>query len=182
MSEYKRIIAVVGMCGSGKSEATNYFCSAGWDKVYFGGLTMDILAEKGLEKNEENERTVRENLRKEHGPAAFAKLLLPKIALLAQKNNTVLDGLYSWSEYKILRDHFGESLEVLAIVTPRNIRYSRLGIRKIRPLTKEDCRKRDYSEIENIEKGGPIAIADSYAENSGNLERLYEQLDKIIAH
>ena len=47
-----KIVAIVGMCGSGKSIATNVFCERGWEKVYFGGLTMDKLEEMGLAKTE----------------------------------------------------------------------------------------------------------------------------------
>ncbi|MBR6708400.1 MAG: dephospho-CoA kinase, partial [Clostridia bacterium] len=166
--------------GSGKSVATEFFCENGWEKIYFGGLTMDVLAERGLPKNEANERAVRESLRAEHGPGAFAKLLLPRIEETAKRSNTVLDGLYSWSEYKELKAHFGDALTVLAVVTPRLLRYERLAVRTVRPLSFEDSQKRDFAEIENIEKGGPIAIADVYADNSGDVEALREQLKKLL--
>ena len=35
-----KIIAVVGMCGSGKSIVSEYLESVGLKKVYFGGVTM----------------------------------------------------------------------------------------------------------------------------------------------
>ena len=37
---------------------------------------------------------------------AFALLALPKIAKGLEKGHVVIDGLYSWSEYKILKRHF----------------------------------------------------------------------------
>ena len=46
-----RITAVVGMCGAGKSEVTKVFLEEGYEKVYFGGVTMDVLEKRGLEKN-----------------------------------------------------------------------------------------------------------------------------------
>ena len=49
------IVAVVGMCGSGKSVVTEVFTDRGWKSVYFGGVTMKIIAEEGLEKTPENE-------------------------------------------------------------------------------------------------------------------------------
>ena len=39
-------VAVVGMCGSGKSVLANHFVNDGWACVYFGGVTMKILEEK----------------------------------------------------------------------------------------------------------------------------------------
>ena len=53
------VVAVVGMCGSGKSVATEVFTAAGWPKVYFGGITMEELERRGLPKNEKNEKAVR---------------------------------------------------------------------------------------------------------------------------
>ena len=38
-----KLVAIVGMCGSGKSDATEWFVELGWDRVYFGGVTMDEL-------------------------------------------------------------------------------------------------------------------------------------------
>ena len=40
-----KIIAIVGMCGSGKSVASDYLESIGYKKVYFGGVTMEKLQE-----------------------------------------------------------------------------------------------------------------------------------------
>ena len=74
-----KIIAIVGMCGSGKSVASDYLVEKGWNKIYFGGVTMDELKKNNLEVTPDNERMMREKLRKEYGMAAYAILLLPKI-------------------------------------------------------------------------------------------------------
>ena len=50
-----KIIAIVGMCGSGKSVASEYLENKGYEKVYFGGVTMDKLKESGLEITPSNE-------------------------------------------------------------------------------------------------------------------------------
>ena len=105
-----KIIAIVGMCGSGKSVASELLEQKGYKKVYFGGVTMEKLKEKGLEVTPENEKMMREKLREDLGMGAFAKILLPKIKELSEKENVVLDGLYSWDEYKILDTEFGKQL------------------------------------------------------------------------
>jgi dephospho-CoA kinase len=177
----KKIIATVGMCGSGKSVAGERLERLGFAKVYFGGLTIDEVKRRGLEVNEKNERVVREELRHEHGMGAFALLSLPKIeALLAEGKRVLIDGLYSFSEYKILKEKYGNSLLVVAVFTPRALRYERLGRREERPLTLKEAVSRDYSEIENIEKGGPIALADYTLVNDGTQEELIQQLDQIV--
>ena len=75
----KKLLAIVGMCGSGKSIASDYLEEKGWNKIYFGGVTMDKLKENNLEVNPQNEKMMREKLRQEYGMAAYAILLLPKI-------------------------------------------------------------------------------------------------------
>ena len=55
----KNIIAILGMCGSGKSIASAFLEDLGYEKVYFGGVTLDKLKENGLEINPENEKMMR---------------------------------------------------------------------------------------------------------------------------
>ena len=130
-----------------------------------------------------------EELRKKHGMSAMAKLNVPKIMNLIKKNNIVADGLYSFQEYKLLKNKFPKELKVIAIYAPPETRYKRLSDRKVtkddtkkrnRKYTRKDAIARDYAEIENLEKGGPIAMADYTVLNTKNLRYLNEQLDEII--
>ena len=57
----KKIIAVVGMCGSGKSEITKFFTDKGWSSIYFGGVTMEELKKRGMPVNEKNEKRKLQN-------------------------------------------------------------------------------------------------------------------------
>ena len=175
-----KVIAIVGMCGSGKSIAWDLLTEKGFEKVYFGGVTLEKLQEKGLEVTPENEKMMREKLREDLGMGAFAKILLPRIKKYSETKNVVLDGLYSWDEYKILQEELGKKLKVIAIVADKKIRYSRLEKREIRPLTKKEAEKRDLSEIENIAKAPPIAYADYYVLNNGTLEEYKERLNQIL--
>lgn len=179
----KKLIAIVGMSGSGKSVASDYLENIGFNKIYFGGVVLSEVKKRGLEVTPENEKQVREDLRKEHGMAAMAKLLLPEIEESIKEHDTVLDGLYSWDEYVVLKEKFNDKLKLIAIIVDKDIRYERVSQRVIRPLNKEEIEKRDKSEIENLAKGGPIVIADYYLLNNGNIEdyekRLKEILEKI---
>lgn len=176
-----QVIALVGMCGSGKSVCCEEFKASGWEYVYFGGVTMQELEKRGLERCEANERAIREELRKTHGPAAFAILLIDQIREKLKTSHVCLDGLYSWSEWKVLREAFGDRLTVVAIVTERKKRYDRISQRPIRPLTPQEAESRDVAEIENMEKGGPIAMADLFLFNDGDLEEFRESTRAIIA-
>ena len=174
-----KLYAIVGMCGSGKSIASDYLVSKGFNKVYFGGVTMDKLKEANLEVNPENEKMMREKLRNELGMGAFAIVLLPKIKECVNNGNTVLDGVYSYDEVKILKENFSE-LKIIAIVCDKDIRYDRLSIRDVRPLTNEEASARDVAEVENIAKAPPIAMADYYILNNGNIKEYKNRLEEIL--
>lgn len=175
-----KAVAVVGMCGSGKSVLSQYFCELGWQSVYFGGVTVSQLKKDGIAVNEQNERIMREGLRKRYGMGAFAVLLKDEILDKLSRSNVVLDGLYSWSEYKILKELLGDNLVVLAIVTNSSVRKERLRGRDVRPLTAEQVDGRDIAEIENSEKGGPIAKADYYIVNNGTEQQLRAQFEDFM--
>ncbi len=168
------------MCGSGKSEAVKFFIEHGYNKVYFGEVVMDEIKRLGLEVNEQNERSVRENLRKQHGMGAMAVKSLPKIEKLYAEGSVVIESLYSWEEYKIVKEKFGDSFKLLTIYTTKETRYKRLGERPTRPLTRIESQSRDISEIENLDKGGPIAFTDYIVLNDGSIGELNRQLKKFL--
>jgi dephospho-CoA kinase len=175
-----KIIAIIGMCGSGKSEAVKYFEPPGYKKVYFGGVVMEEMKRLGLEVNETNERMTRENLRKEFGMGAMAVKSLPKIAEFYKSGDVVIESLYSWDEFKIVKEKFGESFKLLTVYTTKELRYERLSKRPFRPLTNEEALSRDYSELEKLDKGGPIAFTDYLVINDSSLGELNKQLQKYI--
>lgn len=175
-----KVVAIVGMCGSGKSIATDVLeQELNYQKVYFGGVTMEKLKESNMEVTPENEKIIREGLRKELGMGAFAKILLPRIKEYSLNGDVVLDGLYSWDEYKILKEEI-DNLKMIAIVADKDVRYQRLTERVVRGLNNEQAKARDIAEIENSAKGGPIAYADYYILNNGTLDEYRNRLLEII--
>ena len=176
-----KLIAIVGMCGSGKSIACDYYEKKGYKKVYFGGVVLEEVKRLGLEITPENERIVRNQLRTDYGMAAMAIKSLPKIEENIKTDNVVIDGLYSWDELVVLKEKYPE-LIVLAIVVDKKIRYNRLATRDVRPFSNEDAKKRDLNEIENMAKGGPIVYADYYILNNGGLDEYNSELDRITKH
>lgn len=173
-----KIIAVVGMCGSGKSEAVKFFVENGYKRVYFGEVVMNEMKRLGLEVNEANERATRENLRKEFGMGAMAVKSLPVIEEFMKQSNVVIESLYSWEEFKILKDKFGDAFKLITIYTTKELRYERLLKRPFRPLTNEESKSRDISEIEKLDKGGPIAYTDYLIMNDGTLDEMNAELKK----
>lgn len=180
----KLILAVVGMAGSGKSEVVKQLVKKlNWPVIYLGRITFAWMKKRKIPVNYANEKKAREQIRRENGGmGAYAKLSLPNIAELLKKNNGVIvESLYSWSEYKILKDKYGDSFKVIAALASPAIRFRRLHKRKKeRPMKNyAEFQTRDYSEIENIEKGGPIAMADYPIVNEGSLGDLHKKLNAL---
>lgn len=183
-SKDTKILAIVGMSGSGKSVVVDFLTNHSVPKVYFGGMIIKEMQKRGLDITPENERNFREMIRETEGTDWVVRQAIAetKDLINSGQKRIVLDGVYSWTEYKILKHEFpGNQLTFIAVVADKAIRYERVAKRPIRPFDNKAIRERDLSEIENLEKGGPIAAADHYLLNNNTIEDLYSQL-KIVLH
>jgi dephospho-CoA kinase len=176
-----KVVAIVGMAGAGKSEVARVFEEHGFKKVRFGDITDEGLKSRGLEASEENERYIRQQLREKHGMAAYAKLNLSRIDSSLKSANVVVDGLYSWEEYTLLKERYGKGFIIVAVWASPATRHARLAHRAKRPLALEEAAGRDKSEIENSNKGGPIAIADFTIVNEASLEELKKETERVLS-
>lgn len=176
--ENLKILAFVGLTGSGKSTAVDYFTQKDFPKVYFGGVVLEAMKKAGVAITPENERSFREELREKYGKDVVVNRIVEQINELAAagQHRIIADGLYTWTEYKVLKKAFPGELTLVAVVAPRRLRYHRLEQRPVRPFTNTEAYERDIAEIENLEKGGPIAIADHFVGNNGSIEELDEKL------
>ncbi len=176
-----KVVAIVGMAGAGKSEVARTFKRSGFVSIRFGDVTDEEVKKRGLTLNEANERHVRELLRQEHGIAAYARLNLPRIDSARKQSDVVIDGLYSWEEYIFLKNRYGNDFYIVAVWASPKTRQSRLNRRASRPLTAEEAASRDRAEIENTNKGGPIAIADFTISNESSVSSLRKETERVIA-
>ncbi len=176
-----KVVSIVGMAGAGKSEVARLFEESGFIRIRFGDITDEEIKRRGLELNEKHERYIRELIRKEHGMAAYARLNLPRIDSARKNSDVVIDGLYSWEEYTLLKDYYGGDFYVVAVWASPKTRYARLTSRLKRRLTLEEATSRDRAEIENTNKGGPIAMADFTIMNESSLESLRKGARRIIS-
>lgn len=174
-----KIIAFVGLAGAGKSSAVEYITAKGYPKIYFGGIIYQAMNEAGIEITPESQQIFREQIREKEGKDFVVKRVIKQAHNLIEsgQKRIILDGLYTWTEYKLLKHEFPGELTVVAIVAPRRLRHRRLAVRPERPFTAREAQERDWTEIENLEKGGPIAIADHYIMNDSDLDKLHSQLD-----
>lgn len=184
MNTKPRILFLVGMPGAGKSSCVEHLTTKGLPSVYFGGIVVEETKKRNNGKTSEAlEKVVREEFRAQDGNEAIVKRIVQQIdKLLETHEQVVADGLYSWTEYKFVKQYYGEKTLIVTITAPRHIRHERLAHRPIRPLSKNEVTSREYTEIENLEKGGPIANADYTVNNDGDALDMLNQLDKILHH
>ncbi|MBQ3306352.1 AAA family ATPase [Candidatus Saccharibacteria bacterium] len=177
------IVAFVGMSGSGKSVAVDFLTEKSWPKVYFGGMILREMERRGIERTAESEKAFREEIRATEGNDWVVLQVIDEIHRLVEagQRKIVLDGVYSWTEYKILKKEFPRQITFVAIVVPKKLRYKRVSERVERPFNLQEIRERDKSEIENLEKGGPIAAADYYVLNDGSVAEMHERLAAVLA-
>ena len=179
-----KILAIVGMSGSGKSVAVDYLTEKGYPKVYFGGMIYKEMEKRGIERTPdgESEKKFREMIRETEGKDWVVKQVIAETRDLIQagQKRIVLDGVYSWTEYKTLKKEFPTNLTFVAVVVDKKLRYARVAVRPGRAFDGAAIRERDRSEIENLEKGGPIAAADYYILNNGTVEDMENRLAEIL--
>ena len=180
--ENVKILALVGLAGSGKSTVVDYLTEKGYPKVYFGGIIYDAMREAGIDITPESQTKFREEIREKEGKDFVVRRIIKQIHDLvdAGQHRIIADGLYTWSEYKIMKHEFPGEMSLIAVVAPRKLRHQRLANRPERPFTATEADQRDWTEIENLEKGGPIAIADHFVINDSDLESLHKQVDRQL--
>lgn len=184
-----KVVALVGMPGAGKTEVGKFFVAKGYQYLRFGQIVLDEAIRLGS-VNEKTEREIRNGLRKKFGMGAMAKLNLPKIRSFLRSGNVLVEDLYSWDEYKILKKKFGKLFTTVAVVASPKIRYRRLARRHYDPAKDKKAiyrsyspkiaASRDFDQIENAAQGGPIAMADFYIVNEGTKANLNQQLTKLV--
>jgi dephospho-CoA kinase len=177
---WMKIVSIVGMAGAGKSDVSRVFEQNGYVRIRFGDVTDEEMKKRGLEPNESNERMVRELLRGE-GKEVYAKRNQPRIEKALANSNVVIDGLYSWEEYTYLKGLYGENLYLMAVWASPKTRHARLARRSERRLTPEQAASRDKTELENLAKGGPIAMADFTIANESSREELIKEVERIVS-
>ncbi|MEI6532265.1 MAG: nucleoside monophosphate kinase [Candidatus Roizmanbacteria bacterium] len=177
--EHKIIIGVVGLSGSGKTEASHYLAEKGLAIVSFSRIVNNYIDKLKLEHTQVLHKKVREEFREKHGMAAMAILSEDEIKDKFKENQTiVIEGLYSWEEYTYLKEKFADvSIYLLAIYADKHLRYKRISERVHRSkLYGED---RDIDELIKLNKGAPIAFADFLVKNNFSLDEFHDKLDMV---
>ncbi len=170
------IIALVGLPGSGKSEAARILEKKGFSIVRLGDVTDDVLKERKLKQKEDNEKKIREEIREKYGMGGFAVLSLKKIK---KHKNVVVDGVISYQEVEVLKDNF-EDVFLAAVHSNYDVRLSRINKRKERPLAEKELKQRDMHQLTKLNMAMTFAKADYTIVNDGSIEELNKRMEELL--
>lgn len=175
----KAIIAIVGLPGAGKTEASSYFEAKGIPVVSFGKVINEYIDKHHLEHSEETHKKARMGFREKHGNEALALLNEDKIKQALEKNKTiVIDGMRSWEEYLYLKNKLKDiDISIVAIYADKEIRYRRSAKRKYR--SKLFGEERDINELIGTNMGPTIAFSDYLIKNNFSKKDFEDKLEQV---
>ncbi|WP_324665223.1 AAA family ATPase [Haloarcula sediminis] len=176
------VIGVVGLPGSGKSEAAEVAAEMGVPVVTMGDVIRAECRERGLDPATDH-GTVAKALREENGPDAIAERSLPIIADERAGNDTVLiDGIRSDVEVDRFREAFGDSFVLVEISAPFDVRAERLDLRGRDAGADEggeSLEDRDEREL-GFGMGEAMEMADVTVENTDSLSAFRERIRALL--
>lgn len=181
--EWKRkqrtILAIVGLPGSGKTEAAKFFSQKQLPVIQFGKIINDYIDKNNLIHDETTHKKIREGLRRKYGQEALAILNEDKLKKALEKNSIIIiDGLRSWEEYLYLKKRFKKvKIAILALHTDKELRDKRLAARGNR--NKLGGRKRDINELLGTNMGPTVGFCDYLIENNGSLADFRDKLEAV---
>lgn len=177
--EKKSLIAIVGLPGSGKTEAAAYFKKKKIPVISFGNVINTYIDQNNLEHTEDVHQNVRMELREKYGFEALAVLNEKKIRNTLSKHMIVIiDGLRSWEEYVYLQEKFQDvKIYIVALYVDKKIRYERISQREYR--NKLSGEKRDIQEVIKTNMGPTIGLCDYLIKNNYSLEEFHDKLEEV---
>jgi dephospho-CoA kinase len=176
------VIGIVGLPGSGKSEAAAVAREAGVPVVTMGDVIRQACRDRGLDPATHHGE-VAQALREEGGPDAIARESLPAIEdHLADHDTVLVDGIRSDVEVERFVEAFGEEFLLVAVHVPFETRAGRLDLRSRDAGADEGGES--LAERDEREKGfgmdDAIEMADLTVDNTGTLAAFRETVRALV--
>jgi len=177
-----RVVGIVGLPGSGKSEAAAVAADLGLPVVTMGDVIRDACRDRGLDPATHHGQ-VAQDLRAEGGPDAIATASLPAIRdALDDTEPVVVDGIRSDAEVDRFETTFGDAFTLVSIEAPFETRASRLDLRGRDASPDEggeSLAERDRRELA-FGMGEAIERADRTIENTDSLGAFHSRIEQLL--
>jgi dephospho-CoA kinase len=175
----QKIVAVVGMPGSGKAIVSKVASSHGIPVLVCGDVVREETKKRGLAPTPENTGKVMLAIRQEEGTAVVAKRLIPKIESSAAPL-LVVEGVRSMAEVEALRRN--HMAVVVAVHASPKTRYERLlaRARSDDPKSWEEFADRDAREL-GVGIGDVIALAEEMLINEASFEDMNAASEAVLS-
>ncbi|MFB6070640.1 MAG: AAA family ATPase [Halanaeroarchaeum sp.] len=177
-----QVIGVVGLPGSGKSEAATVAREMDVPVVTMGDVVRAETEDRGLDPATDH-GAVAEAMREEEGVEAIAKRSLPIIEDRLADNDVVLvDGIRSDHEVAVFEDAFGEDFTLVEIAAPFDVRKARIETRGRDAGAEaggESVADRDERE-RGFGMDDAMAAADVTIDNTGTLAAFHDRVRELL--
>ncbi|EKE05056.1 MAG: hypothetical protein ACD_19C00426G0078 [uncultured bacterium] len=177
------IIGITGTLGAGKGTVVDYLIKNRDFKHYsVSGYLKDELIKQNKEINRPNLQDVGNELREKFGP----DFITQELFTLAKTNNenAIIESVRNPREAEFIKSHGGK---LIAVVADQKIRFDRIKDRQSVKdnVTFEEFQKQEERETQSIDPNSQnltkcIEMADFIINNDGDLDNLYEQIEKNI--
>lgn len=170
-------IALVGMPGSGKGEASKVIEENGFHIFYMHDAVFEEVEKRGLERNQKNVGMVANELREREGAGAVAKRMAWKIG---SERQVCIEGVRSKAEIDVFRKVY-DDIVVIGVDAPPEVRFERM---KERGRLDDIKSYEEFLEKEKREAGWGIGeaieAADHKIVNDGALPELREKVGALL--
>ncbi|MFC4549569.1 MULTISPECIES: AAA family ATPase [Halorussus] len=174
-----KVIGIVGLPGSGKSEAAAVAEEMGIPVVTMGDVIRRECRDRGLDPADHHGE-IAQKLREENGLDAIAQRSLPVIEEALEENDTVLvDGIRAGVEVQRFEEAFGDAFTLVSVEAPFELRAERVESRGRDNTDDESLRERDERE-RGFGMDDAIARAEVTVENTASLESFQEKIRALV--
>ena len=181
----KKIVAVAGFSGSGKTSACwalhNHFNAS---RFYAGDIVLQAIRNLGMAAGRENEILVRKRLREEHGLGALAIQGQAQLCKTLESSDLVVyDAIFSIEEYHVVC-RLNSSIEtlLLGIDASYEVRCERLATRLERPLDRSQVSSRDRYERDFLGTENVINSASKLVKNDEDYKTFEENVCRAVKY
>ena len=175
------VIAVSGLPAAGKGVFADILAQNGIPVRSMGDMVRAEVKMRGLKEEPHIFGEVATKLREEHGEDVLANRLVSSVDLLLEENRIVLiEGLRGTAEREVFSNHWGENLQVVAIIASKEIRFQRVQSRA--RSEDGDLADLEVRDIREIGWGLDKIIRDSDVKftNESNLDDFKEEVSSWL--